>query len=338
MKYKKSKIKKKYALVSLLILVLLSINGCGNRSRRDNTEVKLQSGTKGLTLEFMKNFPEEVVEEGRLYASFELRNEGFFDIKQGILVLSLEKDFMEIDSWELPETFKSNSDNTITFDLNGKTISNIMGEKQVASAVIKTKKIDDTRNKIESMIVVNACYPYATILSETICIDTDPNELRIVQKTCKVKDITSSSQGAPVAITKVEQKIIPGSDKDNVGLQFTILAENKDDGLIIDQNKYKDICIGRGSSKEDYNKLILKSLKFSDFVYRYGQESDLECEPNPLKETREGYFTRCTLKEENSIPKTQPTFETPIVIELSYGYKTTESEEIDIINSEPEFI
>ena len=186
------------------------------------------------------------------------------------------------------------------------------------------------------MIVLNACYPYSTVFSETICIDTDPNELSVAQKTCTTKDITSSGQGAPIAITKVEQKIVPANSVDKVKLQLTIHAKNKGDGIIINPDKYSDICTGGRMGEEDYNQIRIKSVKFSGYEYEYGSSghSEIVCEPNPMKKNKEDYYTRCSLTNDNGIDKSKLTFETNLVIELEYGYKQTISKEIEIMNNE----
>ena len=259
--------KNRSILVILIAFVCIFIVSCGKGSQGDGrTDIELQSGTDGLTFEFMDGFPEEVFEEGRIYATFELRNEGVYDIEDGIVVLSLEKDFLNIDSWELPELFKQDSDEIVSFEeLKGKSLSNTRGEKQVISAILRAKEVDETRNKIESRVILNACYQYNTILSETICIDTDPNDLKAAQKTCKAKDISSSGQGAPIVITNVEQEIVPADYSDRVKVQFTIHAKNKGDGLIIDNDRYKEVCAGDGIKEEDYLSTLICHEK-TDFT------------------------------------------------------------------------
>ena len=71
--------------IYLSILIVILIIGCSDSS--DNREdIKLQKGMEGLTIGFAKDgLPKEVFEEGKLYATFELQNEGFYDIKQGVL-------------------------------------------------------------------------------------------------------------------------------------------------------------------------------------------------------------------------------------------------------------
>jgi len=82
----------------------------------------------------------------------------------------------------------------------------------------------------------------------------------------------------------------------------------------------------------------LSRLSFSDYDYIPGVENDFECSPEPMRKTKSGYYVRCVLSDENSIPKSKLTFESPIVIELDYGYKTTISNVIEIMGEDPGFI
>ena len=308
-------------------MILLITISCGDNG--GNVDTKLQKGTDGLVMKFMKNIPKQVYEKDKLYLNFEISNQGYTDIKEGILLPLIERDFIQIDSWELSSDLSADSENTVKFDLDGKSLSSTRGEKKVITLMLNAKEIEDTRNKQKTNIVISACYPYSSVLSDTICIDTDPNDLTVAKKTCKVKDVTSAGQGGPVVINKIEEKILPGDSKDSVRVQFIIHAINKGDGILIDYDKYRDICIGRNPEKEDYNSIKIKGLRFSDYAY---EDGDFECEPNPLKEVKGEYIARCVLKAENSIPKSMLTFQTPIVLELIYGYKTAISEEVEILN------
>lgn len=322
------------SIIFSMVLIILFLTACGSNSGDTRLDTKLQTGTKGLAIDLMKQgFQNEVYEEGKLYAAFELRNEGYYDIIRGILVPSLETDLMGIESYELPRAFRSSNDNIITFNLKGKTLIDPKGEKQVIRAVIKTRKIDDTRNKIVSNIIMTACYPYKTIFSGTLCIDTDPENVKIAKKTCSAKDITADSQGAPIAITKIQEKILPGSSPDNIRVELQITAENKDTGILIDPARYSDICLGKNSNTSDYNAIKVNYIEFSDYSYKDGEKSQLECSPNPMRKTDGGYFTRCTITESNSISKSRLTFDTPLIIELEYGYKSSVIAEVSILSN-----
>ena len=328
-------IKRGMTLIGIILCSFFIISCAGNANNRD--EIKLQTGTDGLTIDFMdKGVPNDVSEGSRLYVTFELINEGFYDIKRGKLILSLEEDFTALDSWDLPDGFDQESEKIIGFDLMGKSISLLRGERQVASVIIRGKTIEDTRNKIESIIGLTACYPYSSIFSDTMCIDTDPNNLKIAEKTCKARDITSSGQGGPVAITRIEQKVIPADNAQSVNLQLTIFAENKGEGIIINPDRYDQICKGTNIDKDDYNVVWLKSLKYSDYEYNPHNDgiSEIVCNPNPMREIDGEYQTRCELKDKNTIDKSKLTFETPLVVEIEYGYKQSISKEIEILNDD----
>jgi hypothetical protein len=317
---------KYYLITIILIAIILSSCSGNNNNGIDETELKI--GTTGLQINVPDKNILEVIEENNAYLNFQIHNQGAYNIEEGILVPSYEKDYLEIESWEMPSSFK-NSENIITYDIEGKSKYMKKGEIQIASIVLKARNIDDTLNKIESSIILNSCYKYSTILSKTICIDTDPYNQNVVKKVCQVSDIsTTSGQGAPVAITKVEQKVIPGNSVDSVRVQFTIHAKNVDNGIILNDNNYKQVCTGEKYTKEDYNIIKIKSLKFSDYEY----PSEIKCSFDTLKETEGDYYTVCTLNEEYSIPKTMLTFETPLTIELSYGYKISEPVKIEISN------
>jgi hypothetical protein len=322
-------------LLFILTVIALLLTGCGNnQGTPQNT--KLQTGTKGLSMSLLeKGFQKEVFEDTRAYASLQLQNEGYYNIQQGVIVPSLEQDFVEIESWQLPYRFRTNQNNEVFFDLLGKSLSNSKGEKQVLSAVLKTKRIDDSRNKMKTQIIFNACYSYATVTSQTICIDTDPNDLGVKKKSCKAKDISpSGGQGGPVAITSIQERVIPADSEDRVLLEFTIYAENQGDGTIINYDNYREICEGRDFGRDDYNVVKLHSIRFSDYEFTEGIGTGLECSPTPMKEIDKKYYTKCTITKDSALDKSTPTYETPLIIDLVYGYKTTISQEMEIMNDE----
>ena len=318
---------------TVILTLLLFLSSCGSGTTVLETE--LQTGTDGLTIDIL-DFPTAITEEDKFYLALELRNEGFYDIEDARVFASVERDFVEVDNWDLPEDFTASFEGIVSFTLDGKSIYNTRGDKQILRAVMNTKKIDPTRNLMKSRIVINACYSYSTILSDTICIDTDPSGLSVAAKTCTSTNLNADSQGAPVAITKVDQKIIPGTSSENVGIEFTILAKNKGSGLIVNPDGFDIVCLEGAESREDYNTIKIKRIGFYDFELD-SQQSDIVCTPNVLRETKDGYITKCRLNEGRNIPKKLFTFETPIVIELEYGYRISEGTEIEIMSKDPGF-
>jgi hypothetical protein len=324
--------KKILGIICCILIIFLA--GCNGSSSKNPADNKLQTGTKGVTTEFMKNsLQQKIYENSEFYLRFQLHNQGFEHIKNGILVPQVERDLIEIQSWEFSEALAMGPENSALFRLHGKTVTDQKGEKTIATLQLNAKTIEDTRNKLPSTIALSMCYPYATIFSETICIDTDPEGVSIAKKSCTAKDISSSSgQGAPIAITKVEQSVMPGDSDDSVVVQFNVYAENKGSGLIIDYDRYRDICLAKNPQKEDYDTIWVHSFKFSDYEYKEGNDYSIDCYPNPMRLTQNGYYTQCTVKKESAISRDKLTFETPLVIELLYGYKETIGTEIEILN------
>ncbi|MBR9700020.1 hypothetical protein GOV09_06180 [Candidatus Woesearchaeota archaeon] len=314
----------------LLFLVLLT--ACS--SVPDPGDIILQTGTSGIDLKFLEGFSDEVVEGSSFYSSIEVRNEGFSDVTGGVLVPILEQDLMEIESWQLPDGFRL-SGNSIFFDLEGKSLAYAKGERQVLGAVMKAREIGDARTKIDSRLAFQLCYAYKTVFSDTLCIDTDPANTRVAEKTCRAKDLTASSQGAPVAITRIEQRVIPTSE-DTVLIDFTIRIKNKGKGLIVDPLSYGNICEARAVGDPDKS-LLLTSLRFSNYEYSLGDplsqpyEDEIECQKP--RQVKDEYIIHCSITENNALPRSVLTFDTPIVVELLYGYQETISRRVAIVNS-----
>jgi hypothetical protein len=75
--------------------------------------------------------------------------------------------------------------------------------------------------------LVKACYDYVTRASPVVCIDPFPQSN--AEKVCRPHTVSlSGGQGAPVAITRVEQASSPSK------IVFTIHVEHRGDGIIYD--------------------------------------------------------------------------------------------------------
>jgi len=161
------------------------------------------------------------------------------------------------------------------------------------------------------------CYLYTTYSNEMVCIDPDPYDDRT--KVCTPRTITSSGQGSPVAITKIAQE---GTKKKII---FDIEVQNKKGGQVFDMG-YMERC-----SPYHPSRLTRQQL---DKVYitdaRIG-EQNLKCTPNKGEGVRlmngigrircEYYIDYQTVKS---------AYETPLILELSYGYSTTSKTQMEI--------
>ncbi len=316
-----------------LFLALFLMAACTSGGDGDGlSDTVLQKGTKGLTIDFMS--PEkkyETYEGSPVEIAVRIHNQGYQDITRGIVLPSFEQDVLTFQGWS--DSY-GGQELAMPFRLQGKSLSNADGDFQISTISFLPREIDDSKKLVDSRISVTACYPYRTVFSRPFCIDTDPLNMRIAEKSCKSSDLESSGQGAPVAIVSVKHRILPSGKGDSVGLEFTITAQNKAEGIISTPDSYESVCNGREFDPLKLNVISLDRVRLSGYRYEKGLLSDFDCFPNPLRETRAGFITTCKLKEESSIPRTRLSFETPLIIELSYGYKTTESVTLRIINRE----
>jgi len=156
------------------------------------------------------------------------------------------------------------------------------------------------------------CYAYSTYTSPFICIDPQPLSDR--RKACTPRDISLTSQGAPVAVTKIEQQ--SSGKKAN----FKITIKNVGNGEII--------YWGDVSRCSPYSPLKLTE-KNKNIVQLFSvriEDTELKCTPTDDKiklVNGEGTIS-CTydLKYNNI----QTAYQTPLIIEFWYGYMETESQ------------
>jgi hypothetical protein len=170
----------------------------------------------------------------------------------------------------------------------------------------------------QSFLITN-CYAYATYASPDVCID--PNPFSQDRKVCIPQDIVyPNSQGAPVAVTRVQQEATPYS------VIFTIYFRNVNKGKVLDVG-YLERCSPYYPGTLDSR--YTNTLRVWDV--RIGSQH-LRCTPDTqivrLDETKnEGEIT-CTYDLEYS--KVRSAYKTPLIIEAWYGYMDTMSRDVYI--------
>ncbi len=327
------------AKTSIIFLFVLFIIGCGRESH-PITDVDIYRGTDGLTIEFIGNTPpDEVFENTPFPFGIKLVNEGAYNIADGYITFSLEEDYLLLDEnsmnslgdrvrWE-------GSKPQIRFSLNGKSIEVAEGEEEIITLRGEAKKLEELSQIHESSILTTACYGYETNLVATVCVDTDLYDLKKIVKPCEIKDLRFSNQGAPVAITGIEVKMVPMDTPSRIRPQFLINIENKGDGLV---TKRSDEIISRACSQNPLN--------YSDFgivdinVFLGGERKQLNCniannQNSGVVKLRDNRgIARCILEE--GIDEREGTYASPLSVELDYGYTYTISRNI-IIKKPPKY-
>ena len=336
--------KMKSLKIIILLLFALIILGCTSTTN-DRKEIESFTGFEGLTVEFGKNAPPlKVFEQSSFPVLLKIRNNGANNIanNNGVLTIGRERDYVSRIRFERNSrlVIDPNSDNKVNFSLDGKTLINTKGDELIVYFDTDTGRLEPQSEQKNSVITANLCYPYHTNLSTTICIDPDVVGLKPGQKVCQVKDLTfSSGQGAPIAITRIEEQIIPVIDQDIVKPQFLIFIENKGSGNPIDIKSYENVCgkADLANQPADQKNNIWNVAYVRAFAS--GNEQ-LVCCPNKEGQCRDDStnpndwvafvrfrdnkdFVRCTFR--NGISKDDAAFTSPIKIEVEYGYAQTVS-------------
>ena len=317
----------------LIIFFLIIISGCRGRTDSDPvTRGEIYRGTDALVFKFFKNAPPSEVyastenERSEFNIALELENKGAFNIEEGFLTLILEDDYMSIEEWKTTDDISYRGENQAIFNLKGKSMLNPIGGKAISTIEINARQFPETMSQTHiSSVLLAACYRYQTSMHENVCVDTDVYNLRNLDKSCEVNDLTLKSQGAPVAVTKVEVEMLPHENEGKIKPLFTIHVENKGPGEVIrpDRTAIENACSYESLriKENDLNTIAIKA-------YLSGKEYELDCNPDLIKLRNKKGFIRCNLKEGKD--KQYGTYESPLIIELYYGYMQTIAKEVTV--------
>jgi hypothetical protein len=330
--------KMKNIIPLILIAVLLTSCTLTSSKKTPITEVNIRQGTNGLVMDFVQGTPPKSVYESRTSGSnayegiFEfsatLENKGASDIEQGYLTVGYEEDYITTapnGGWtENDFTLSYSEEKTMRFSLKGKSLLNPAGDIKMVSNKLKTKMLEELSETHDSLVMLTACYDYSTTESATVCIDPNPYESGI--KPCTVKDQTFTSQGAPIAVTKVETTMLP-SGGNTVKPEFKIYIKNSGVGNVVSKDKIELACKSKLTEDEKKDLWNIVDIKLT----LGGDENGIfECSPLPMRLKSDEDYVRCVYT--NQI-RAEAAYQTPLVINLTYGYTQTVSKSVEILKN-----
>lgn len=170
-------------------------------------------------------------------------------------------------------------------------------------------------------IMVTACYDYVTHSTAMICID--PNPQSNTKKACFARTVSmSGGQGAPVAITKVEQQ----SSREKVVL--TIYVKHNKKNSLDDLFDYNSLwkCDPESAAVV---KPTDKNVVYIGYIALSGMDITMNCKPDSkirLDQSGSGQVSCTAYFPQNS----ESAYEAPLEIELWYGYSKNIYKEITI--------
>ncbi|MBI5388843.1 hypothetical protein HZB01_00520 [Candidatus Woesearchaeota archaeon] len=289
--------------------------------------VVYQTGTQGLVMNFVENYPpQEIFDTDIMNLVIKLENKGTFPLNGGSSAAPLAGTaHIQLAGYD-PSILVATRTMNVFPDLDGKSLYNPEGD---FTTIDYTFDVDLPPNvEIYSpTLQATACYEYLTKATPTICIDPSLYTATTIRdKVCKVEDkMLSGGQGAPIGITKIEVNML---GRDDMRAQLKIHVKNEGGGKVYRAEKVGD-CPDLLYDIDDYDRVELVTLSTSD-----GRSLLDTCKP--LEDGRyirlyngEG-FVICKYTD---IKRDTPAFETPINVEIRYGYTTSVSRKVTIKNT-----
>ncbi len=306
----------------IFLLLIILITSCTSNNNNDaELEKDLYKGTQGVILEYFENnFPDEVFENEKLDYAVKLTNKGPYTAHNIRLLVSLEKGYMTFASD--PEALTNIKVREIA-PLEGKTIFNPLDDFDVVELPMIVKSLDDLSEYHDTVILTTLCYDYKGIAIADVCIDPDPFDTTSREKECNLKESISLSggQGGPVVIDKIETRMMVNDDS-TVSPQFKIYVTNQGQGTVLKEGTTRLVCNKESATTEVYNIVRISKIQFSEFT-----KKDFNCIPEDLVLRNEQDFITCTL--EKSVNENYA-YQTPLTVEIVYGYTESSSKEIKI--------
>lgn len=302
-----------------LILILIILSSCQFLPQQTEQRPETYIGTEGISLNAQllldKIFPNQETE-----MIVTVMNNGAYDISEGYMNLITEEQFIKEQNIKYYDSQGNLEENKNEYSIQGRGITKPYGDQVRFKYILKAQELPQQTERYSSLIIAQTCYPYKTYATIPVCIDTDINNMN-PDKICKSGSETiTGGQGAPIAITRVETKMVPEYSGNEVKVKphFEIDIENVGSGSVIKPTQAKEACEGKSKDIENIVgvKVIFNNIKL-DCAREY--EHKLVKEKTTLK---------CKLPDKEQIQK--GTYKSLVKIELDYAYTTTGTANIEI--------
>ncbi len=324
----------KYAHFRLCLIAVLAIalaSSCsGGKTFGTGATGEEIEGTEGLDLSFLPNSPPEVIKVSKEDATFgvtmQARNAGTYAINnkeiEGFIFLSgydanIIK-FPDGNSKDMKEKYLEKA--SVSNPNGGTDLFEFEGNVEADQLLADTYSFN---------LLATSCYRYETKASPSVCID--PSPYKEVEKACAVENIALSSQGAPIAVTSVEEEVL--SEK----IQFRITISNVGGGRAISTKNPED-C-NPFKNRIDLRQNI--DIVYLDEPPKIGGKDGTplkECRPknsdNSIRLIEGEGFILCSLEKTNDIKSLKQGYTTPLFIQLRYTYMQSIQQPIKVLKVE----
>ena len=244
---------RKTAFFALLIILVL-FAGCSKTTTTNNL-YNYHTGSQGIEMSFIAgNPPATMYSSNPMTINMEVKNLGAYDLARSNICMFLsgydpsmitfaygQNDNFDYSLQSINKgTCEASFDNCpYSFD------SGIYGEDRFLGKSVLSPNggvdnvqwtsgdIQFSADEYKPIFQVTSCYRYMTEASLPVCIDPNPYLSVNQQKVCTVSDISGGSQGAPVAVSKVEEDVSPSKDGFGPTVYFRVYVNNVGGGQVL---------------------------------------------------------------------------------------------------------
>jgi len=208
--------KKVISLFSLLLIAAL-ITSCSGTQQISGVTTNYKIGSGDLNVKLLNEAILQKIIPGLEFKIIaELDNQLAYDAKNlDIVITGLEPSYFQVYPLEQKITL-----------LQGKSITNPAGDKEIIEFSGNAGSLVKSAQYYANKYLLQINYDSAMEFQDTVCINTDLYGVN--DAGCKVQDkLSYPGQGAVLAVSKMEQVVIPGS---SAGMQFRIFLTNRGQG------------------------------------------------------------------------------------------------------------
>ncbi len=307
-----------------IIVCILLLTGCVGLNGSWTSE-EFRVGTTGLEARFVENNPPRIVDEDSPFSiAVDVRNRGAYLAEDIYINVGVERDYMCINSGdECVSGINEKID-----EIRGKSQYLPTGDYEILRFNAQTKGLEGQRTTHRATLLLSKCYKYTTKIESEVCIN--PNEgSDSSHDVCSTSPRTYNNQGAPIAVKKVEGRMMVTDGGDKVKPIITIDIENAGRGSVIERDKISKFCKGEGVDRYNHNIVYLKELQIGNEKYIEGSgDNTIECRRPVAELSRNEGSIVCEFKE--GISKGSAAYNARMMAVFEYGYTESTSRQVEI--------
>jgi len=288
--------------ITLLSLTLILLANCTLGPTQQNLPPAFEAtGTQGLVITPNSASQTNIIMCQSANLIIDIHNNGVFDIPDGIYTTIAEEQHLTLEKGTKQKSFT----------IEGRSAYNPQGGIAQATFKLRNSGLPEQVDTYNTPFIFQTCYPYATHAAAPVCIDPDISNLN-PNKVCKTTPVSlSGGQGAPIAVTLVEPRMIP--EENTITPTFIIHIQNVGAGRVLSLDSFSSACGGAERKK------LASTVRVSAEL----QDEQLSCSPEELTLDQDDPKILC--QSTHAHPLSEGTYSSLLNINLDYGYTTTAS-------------